>query len=381
MCLVKLELELHQLSLPPTRYQIRVFQLPLPVIHPSGGERLLETSKNFDKVVVGPEQVVCYDGTDITDLAMLIGLSHGDFLVVDGVTREESTSFLLQVVRVGPESPKSPFLLSPLSLFLCLLKWRILLTLRHTQFRRGLLTNILTPVSDRARALVSPTRVCTPVSDGTVLMEMALSGDDDKVKEIVLAKEFFAGGSTRWMFDCSYAKFEKDFEVHFTKVPSYQAVLSQAEGPEHPNAVNHLRGVTLTSPDRFSPFFISQYTVERLWKQCKKPGKAENFLKEAYAKARATGNPSFEGWIFEFGFLFLFLSRIWADDWLVERRLIVLPPFPPPLFSNLHNVYTELFHFFHFFHPFFFFRHKRDTLTPPDTNIPHFFLVFVFWLM
>ena len=38
---------------------------------------------------------MCYDGTDITDLAMLIGLSHGDFLVVDGVTREESTSFLL----------------------------------------------------------------------------------------------------------------------------------------------------------------------------------------------------------------------------------------------------------------------------------------------
>ena len=56
LCLIKLEVELHQLSLPPTRYQTRVFQLPLPAIHPSGGGILLETNKIFDKRVL----VLCY---------------------------------------------------------------------------------------------------------------------------------------------------------------------------------------------------------------------------------------------------------------------------------------------------------------------------------
>ena len=104
------------------------------------------------------------------------------------------------------------------------------------------------------------------------------------------------------MFDCSYAKFKKDFEVHFSKVPSYQSVLSQAEGVKHPNAVNHLRGIALTSPGRFLPFFISQYTVKWLVDQCKKDDQFEflRFLSESYAKAEEAKNPSFEGWVYEF---------------------------------------------------------------------------------
>ena len=248
------------------------------------------------KVVIGPERVVRCDVSNSTDLSLLIAQSCSDYLIVDGVTKENSTSFL-QSCSSWFEKTKKPFLVVtsvsvPLSVEVegsaklethVVPSWVVdqyLEACRSRTFYESVYANLQRP---------------NGIDNGVLVWE------EEKVAEIVQEKDFYAGGSARWMFDFSYADFKKDFNTHFAKVLNYKAILSQAEGPEHPNAVNHLRGLSFND-EQFSPFFISQYTANRVKDQCRRDDDFDflRFLSDAYEKANGTENPAFGGWVYEF---------------------------------------------------------------------------------
>jgi len=103
------------------------------------------------------------------------------------------------------------------------------------------------------------------------------------------------------MFEFDFEMFREDFSTHFGKVADYRLVLSEASGEGHLLSVNHLRGLTLVDRNRVY-YFISWYTADCLWKRCRELGveDEDRFFRDVYAKAKETGNASFEGWVFEF---------------------------------------------------------------------------------
>jgi hypothetical protein len=118
---------------------------------------------------------------------------------------------------------------------------------------------------------------------------------------LLLHKYQFAGGCARWMFEFSYNEWQVDFNKHLGKVPSYAEVLGEAGGDASADAVNHLRGVTVIRGEDEYPetkyFFVSKHAAEQLSLKCSDKHK---FFVESYAKAAATKNPAYRGWIFEF---------------------------------------------------------------------------------
>jgi hypothetical protein len=118
---------------------------------------------------------------------------------------------------------------------------------------------------------------------------------------LLLHKYQFAGGCARWMFEFSYDNWLADFNGHLALVQSYAQVLGQSGGDANANAVNHLRGVTVIREAgknlQKKYFFVSNYTVEQLGLKCDNKSK---FFVDSYAKAEATQNPAYRGWIFEF---------------------------------------------------------------------------------
>ena len=121
--------------------------------------------------------------------------------------------------------------------------------------------------------------------------------DVDDKDQLLLAKYHFAGGCARWMFEFPYKLWLQDFNAHFRKVSNYAILFGGGGGEQNPDAVNHLRGVTVLAPEDKQYFFISQYAVGELAKRCDDKRK---FLIDSYEKAKDTKNPAFEGWIFEF---------------------------------------------------------------------------------
>ena len=169
------------------------------------------------------------------------------------------------------------------------------------------------------------------------------------MEEVLWSKYCYAGGSVRCMFEFDFKKFKEDFSIHFGKVSDYRLVLSEASGDGHLLSVNHLRGLTLVEGNERVYYFISWYTAERLWYRCReKSAKDEDrFFRDAYAKAKETGNASFEGWVFEFdvekqlreaeesGQILLAEDRNWTVDALIEYNG------PASLFSEVSGYFSK----------------------------------------
>jgi hypothetical protein len=150
---------------------------------------------------------------------------------------------------------------------------------------------------DDLHASVESNLVCDDVASSS----SASSSSPSMSKLERLENKFrFAGGSARWMFESSYAKWKTDIDVHFRHVSKYSDVYLEAGGDEAGMAVNHLRGVSIVKKGDIHDkkyFFISQYVAMTLGNKCNDKRK---FLVDSYKKARETENPSFLGWIFEF---------------------------------------------------------------------------------
>jgi hypothetical protein len=126
------------------------------------------------------------------------------------------------------------------------------------------------------------------------------NGDEGMERDdLIIAKYFFAGGSARWMFEFTLVDLKRDFDIHFNKVQNYRAVFGVVGGEKSTDAVNHLRGLTITHDGTMAYFFISQYATNRLAERCGNDADRQ-FILDGYKKADETGNPSFRGWIFEF---------------------------------------------------------------------------------
>ena len=117
-------------------------------------------------------------------------------------------------------------------------------------------------------------------------------------EELLRCKFFYAGGCARWMFEFNFATFQQDFEKHFGKVNDYKAVLAGGSGDAAHLAVNHMRAVTVRRGDfeQHHAFVVSRYALARFAETCAGP----HFFALCYAKADATNNPAFRGWVFEF---------------------------------------------------------------------------------
>ena len=116
----------------------------------------------------------------------------------------------------------------------------------------------------------------------SVKQNLVCPGDDEKENKpsLLLHKYHFAGGCARWMFEFSYLRWQKDFKNHFAKVYDYSHILGEGGarrrqcGGRQPPARRHCdsgRGAL------FREVFLRQQ-----------------------AKADATQNPAYRGWIFEF---------------------------------------------------------------------------------
>ena len=55
----------------------------------------------------------------------------------------------------------------------------------------------------------------------------------------------------------------KDFNVHFNKVKDYKDIFVEAGGDASADAVNRLRGRTITPTGEHKYFFISEYATHR----------------------------------------------------------------------------------------------------------------------
>ena len=216
---------------------------------------------------------------EITDIKS----SDGDYLVADGLTKHDSTAiFRACSYWQGQQEGRVYVTVSSVSLSAAVEQ--------NEEFKISEYTVASWTFEDYEKAC-----------ENNVFFEKVrgnlccVKGTENKA-ELLLSKYEFAGGCARWMFEFTHEKWKTDFDEHLQKVTDYKHIFSEAGGDANPEAVNHLRGLTMNGKEK-KYFFVSQHAIRAL---SEKTNDKRAFIVESYKKAHETKNPSYLGWIFEF---------------------------------------------------------------------------------
>jgi hypothetical protein len=216
--------------------------------------------------------------------------AEGTFLIVDGVTKESYTDVSVACASWSSQKDERQYCKVSSASVVVAREQQAEVELKEFTVGSWKFEELEAACADQAFfAKVKPNLVCP--------------GDEKEstCAPLLLHKYQFAGGCARWMFEFPYDDWLADFNDHLAKVQNYAQVLGQAGGDANADAVNHLRGVTVIRDDsKYSQkkyFFVSKHTVEQLALKCDNKRK---FFSDSYAKAEATQNPAYRGWIFEF---------------------------------------------------------------------------------
>ena len=215
-----------------------------------------------------------------------IDSSEGDFLVVDGVTKEASTDIYSRCVSWRRSQPGRVFVaISSVSS----------IVISVEQLKDAKICKHTVPSWTFEQYVKACENMCFFQKVEKNLRCPSRNSIADK-DELLLSKYEFAGGCARWMFDFTFDEWKTDFGEHIEKVVEYKIVFTEAGGDATQDAVNHLRGLTMKGMEK-RYFFISQHALKELSEKC---SDKRNFIIDSYKKAAETANPSYLGWIFEF---------------------------------------------------------------------------------
>ena len=215
-----------------------------------------------------------------------IDSSEGDFLVVDGVTKEASSDIYSRCVSWRRSQPGRVFVaISSVSS----------IVISVEQLKDAKICKHTVPSWTFEQYVKACENLCFFQKVEKNLCCPSPNSIEDKY-ELLLSKYEFAGGCVRWMFDFTFDEWKMDFDEHFEKVQEYKIVFTEAGGDATQDAVNHLRGLTIEGMEK-KYFFISQHALKELSKKC---SDKRIFIIDSYKKAAETKNPSYLGWIFEF---------------------------------------------------------------------------------
>jgi len=233
------------------------------------------------KVVIdgASDQITAGHSAKIAD----IEASAGDFLVIDGVTKKDSVS-INRACSVWRDSQEC-------RAFVTVSSVSIPVAVQEDEEAKIRAHTVPSWSLEQYQQACQDDTFFNSVKDNLKIGDNILDGD------LILAKYAYAGGSARWMFEFDMQRFHTDFKVHFDKVKNYTDIFGEAGGDTSADAVNHLRGLTITPAGEHNYFFISQYATRRLSAKC---DDERQFIIDGYNKASEAGNPAFRGWIFEF---------------------------------------------------------------------------------
>jgi uncharacterized protein YdcH (DUF465 family) len=117
-----------------------------------------------------------------------------------------------------------------------------------------------------------------------------------KLLKNVNAKYLYAGGSARFMFDFSLAKFKTQLDHHMTRVEDWKLYAGGSVSPNNPFAVNSLMQRFERHDDKDLQYCapISKYVLYHAFHEC-----SEELSKWVEMAAGYTNNPVLAGWAFE----------------------------------------------------------------------------------
>jgi hypothetical protein len=216
---------------------------------------------------------------DLTDIRK----SDGDILIADGLTKDNFVAFTQACSTWRDSQNERCFVVvSSVSINVALQEEKEAAIESHRVSSWTLEQYQEACKSDEFYSIVKP--------------KLKAEGVGDEKDELILAKYVYAGGCARWMFEFSIDDTKLDLKTYLDKVGNYKNIFREAGGDAAPDAVNHLRGLTMIHGQP-TYFFISQYVAHWLSEKC---DDERTFIIDGYKTAAQTGNPAFRGWIFEF---------------------------------------------------------------------------------
>lgn len=114
---------------------------------------------------------------------------------------------------------------------------------------------------------------------------------------LVRSKAYFAGGSSRYMFDLGTKEVMSRIMGSFASVGNIILYLEGKIGDQAAESVNRLLGCSLDSNGEPQSFLISRYANTVLAMKA-----SADIIKRYYEVVRGYGNPAMEGWMFEMEF-------------------------------------------------------------------------------
>jgi hypothetical protein len=114
------------------------------------------------------------------------------------------------------------------------------------------------------------------------------------IRDVVMQKFAYAGGSARWMMNVSTDEIDKEIDGYLKECPNMDDLLSFALGPESPLAKTHLY---FSSRDNNDNTLYSMVSARATILAVEQHG--TNGVKQLYKHAAALKNPSFLGWVVE----------------------------------------------------------------------------------